>query len=472
MTYIGSGIVTQQFLNDTIPALSGVTQYNLSIAPANVNAIIVWANSGATSIFYPPSSYTLNGAIINFNGTVTAPLPGYTINVRFLGVPAIPFSAPNSSIGINQLSATGNASTQTFLRGDNSWAATPTVFNRITNGDMRIDQRNNGASRTPTVSGTYTLDRWVAYIGQASKFTVQRNAGSITPPAGFTNYLGVSSLSAYTPLAADEFNINQPIEGFNIADFGFGSAQASTITLSFWVRSSLSGSFGGCVRNGAINRSYPFLYTIAAANTWTKIAITIPGDTTGTWATDNTNGMFLTFALGNGTNTLGVAGAWAAGNFTGAVGQVNIVATNAATWQVTGVQIELGSAATQFQYRPIGQELSLCERYYEKSYDPSVTPGTASSTFGFSYQYVARVIPVNYGIYFTKYRTVKRATTSVTVYSLSGTAGSVSEADSGATLGAVTVVYNGSTGFLITNAAGASIGPAAIGWHFTADAEL
>jgi hypothetical protein len=252
-----------------------------------------------------------------------------------------------------------------------SGSSNVTFRNRIINGAMVIDQRNAGASVTPT-SGTYTLDRYVCYLTQASKFTVQQNAGSVTPPAGFTNYLGVTSSSAYSVISSDEFNINQPIEGFNVADLAWGTANAKTVTLSFWVRSSLTGTFGGCLRNGATNRSYPFSYTISAANTWEYETITIAGDTTGTWATNNTTGLFVTIGLGNGSSTSNTAGAWAAGNFTNATGATSVVGTNGATFYITGVQLEAGTTASPFEYRQYGTELALCQRYFYKVFDANV----------------------------------------------------------------------------------------------------
>jgi hypothetical protein len=235
--------------------------------------------------------------------------------------------------------------------------------NRLINGAMVIDQRNNGASLTPTGS-VYTLDRWATFITQASKISFQQNAASVTPPSGFTKYLGATSLSSYSVLSSDSFSVSQPIEGLNIADLGWGTASAATVTLSFWVRSSLTGTFGGSLRNGAVNRSYPFTYTINSANTWEKETITIAGDTTGTWATDNTQGVYVGFALGAGATLSNTAGAWAAGNFASATGATSVVGTNGATFYITGVQLEKGSAATPFDYRPYGTELQLCQRYY------------------------------------------------------------------------------------------------------------
>jgi hypothetical protein len=199
-------------------------------------------------------------------------------------------------------------------------AASPFVLkNRIINGDMRIDQRNNGASVTPVIGvATYTLDRFYSYVPQSSKLTIQQNAGSVTPPVGFTQYLGVTSSSAYSILSTDQFLVGQAIEGLNIADLAWGTANAKTVTLSFWVRSSLTGTFGGAIQNSAQNRSYPFSYTIASANTWTQISVTIAGDTSGTWLTTNGTGMYVFFGLGVGSTLSATAGSWQAGNFNSA----------------------------------------------------------------------------------------------------------------------------------------------------------
>jgi len=245
--------------------------------------------------------------------------------------------------------------------------------NRIINGNMVIDQRNAGASVTVTTAGTYTLDRWMFEISQSSKFSVQRNAGSVTPPAGFTNYIGITSLSAYSVGSSDYFILRQIIEGFNTADLAWGTASAQTVTLSFWVRSSLTGAFGGSINNNANNRSYPFTYTISAANTWEQKSITIPGDTSGTWETGSGRGLNLQLGFGVGSTLSGTAGAWAAGNFLSATGAVSVVGTNGATFYITGVQLEKGSTATSFDYRPYGTELQLCQRYYYRNGVSSVT---------------------------------------------------------------------------------------------------
>jgi hypothetical protein len=279
------------------------------------------------------------------------------------------------------MSVTLNGSTGVTFNDGSSQTSAASPFglkNRIINGDMRIDQRNAGASVTPTTNATYTLDRYTAILSQASKFSVQQNAGSVTPPTGFTNYLGVTSLSSYAVLAADLFLIQQRIEGFNIADLGWGTADAKTITLSFWVRSSLTGTFGGALNNSAFNRSYPFTYTISVANTWEQKSVTIAGDTTGTWLTTNGTGINVNFGLGVGSTYSGTAGAWAAGEKDSATGAVSVIGTNGATWYLTGVQLEVGSTATPFERRMYGQELQLCQRYYEKSYNVLTAPATVT----------------------------------------------------------------------------------------------
>jgi hypothetical protein len=233
--------------------------------------------------------------------------------------------------------------------------------NRIINGDMRIDQRNAGASGTALA---YTVDRWGYNATQASKATWQQNAGSVTPPTGFKNYLGVTSSSAYSVLTGDTFYLNQAIEGFNIADLGWGSAGAATVTLSFWVRSSLTGTFGGSLTNTTA-RSYPFNYTISATNTWEQKTVTIAGDTSGTWGSTNAVGIAVWFGLGSGSTYSGTAGAWASGVFVQPTGSVSVVGTSGATFYITGVQLEVGSVATPFERRPYGTELQLCQRYYQ-----------------------------------------------------------------------------------------------------------
>jgi hypothetical protein len=235
--------------------------------------------------------------------------------------------------------------------------------NRIINGDMRIDQRNAGASVTPT-NAQYTLDRYQSILSAASKYSIQQVSDA---PTGFVNSLRVTSSSAYVVPAGEVFQIRQSIEGTNVADLGWGTASAKTVTLSFWVRSSLTGTFGGRIQNSAADRNYPFSYTISSANTFEYKTITIAGDTTGTWLTTTGIGVQIRWSLGTGSDFLGTAGAWTASNISSVTGETKVVATSGATWYITGVQLEVGSVATPFERRPYGTELALCQRYYYKT---------------------------------------------------------------------------------------------------------
>jgi hypothetical protein len=262
--------------------------------------------------------------------------------------------------------------------------------NRLINGACVIDQRNAGASVTPT-NGQYTLDRWNANLSQSSKYTVQQNAGSVTPPAGFTKYLGVTSSSAYSVTSTDYFFLEQVIEGFNIADLAWGTASASAVTLSFQVYSSLTGTFGGVLANSAQNRNYPFSYTVTSANTWTTASVTIAGDTSGTWLTTNAEGIRLRFGLGVGSTKSGTAGAWSATQTFSSTGAVSVVGTSGATFYITGVMLEKGSTATSFDYRPYSTEFALCQRYFQSHSEVIVETG--SNFQGWMYPVQMRTAP-------------------------------------------------------------------------------
>jgi hypothetical protein len=292
-----------------------------------------------------------------------------------------------------------NGTTGFSLAGQFDSASTFGFKNRIINGAMVIDQRNAGASVT-AVDGVYTLDRWVASSSIASKYTIQQTPSATETGfatrvgAGFTNYLAatVGASASVTVGSTDYFMISQKIEGFNVADFAWGTSTAKTVTLSFWVYSSLTGTFGGALQNSAQNRSYPFSYSIASANTWTQINVTITGDTSGTWLITNGNGMFVRFGLGIGTTYSGTAGAWSGSALYAPTGAVKVIETNSATFYITGVQLEKGSTATSFDYRPYGTELALCQRYAiqvvnGESTQQSVALGQGQSASAANYYY-------------------------------------------------------------------------------------
>jgi hypothetical protein len=253
--------------------------------------------------------------------------------------------------------------------------------NRLINGGMVIDQRNAGASVPVTASAPFTVDRWQSYGSQSGKLNVQQTPSATETGyatrvgAGFTSYLACTSQSAYTVGTSEYFNILQSIEGLNISDLAWGTANAKTITISFWAYSSLTGTFGGAINNSGVSRSYPFSYTISAANTWEQKTITIAGDTSGTWLTTNGVGMYVRFGLGAGATVSGTAGAWSGTAYVSATGATSVVGTNGATFYITGVQLEKGSTATSFDVRPYTTELALCQRYYIKINNPAANAG-------------------------------------------------------------------------------------------------
>ena len=282
--------------------------------------------------------------------------------------------------------------------------------NRIINGAMVIDQRNAGASIS-TSSGifTYTVDRWRTVYSQTGKFTLQQNQGSVTPPVGFVNYLGATSSSAYSVGSSELFVIQQLIEGYNVADLGWGTASAKPVTLSFQVYSSLTGTFGGSLQNNAANRSYPFSYSVPVANTWTTVSVTIAGDTSGTWLTTNGVGIQVWFGLGVGSTSSGTAGSWAGAAYLSATGATSVVGTNGATFYITGVQLEVGSSATGFEYVNYQTSLANCERYYQVIAEITCNGSAALSGTTFS----------------STLRTYPRATPTVTATINTGTALSI-----------------------------------------------
>ena len=293
-------------------------------------------------------------------------------------------------------------------------AASPYVLkNRIINGAMVIDQRNAGASVNNS-DNAYCLDRFVMRSTIGSTYTVRQNAGSVTPPAGFTNYLGVTSTSAYSFTGNQYFGIAQYIEGYNIADLGWGTASAKTITVSFWVYSSLTGVFDITIWNSPFNRGYVTQYTVSSANTWTYITLTIPGDTSGSWQTTLNMGLSLFFGLGSsGTFVTSTLNTWGSA-YTGSTTGTKVVSTNGATFYITGVQLEVGTSATPFERRMITNELALCQRYFQKSYALTTAVATATATNAVTWEAQATG---NYNNVYVSFPVDMRATPTVTIYS-------------------------------------------------------
>jgi hypothetical protein len=336
---------------------------------------------------------------------------------------------------------------------------------------MRIDQRSAGASITPASGGGYSLDRWQYVFSQSSKFNIQQNAGSVTPPVGFKNYLGLTVAAAVTIGSGDYLYIGQKVEGFNAADLAWGTANAKTVTLSFQVYSSLTGTFGGSFTNSDNTRSYPFTYTISSANTWTTISVTVAGDTSGTWDTTNGIGISVIFGLGLGSTYSGTAGSWAGADYRSATGATSVVGTSGATWYITGVQLEVGSTATPFERRLYNQELANCQRYFEKSYELVTVPGTNAfigmvHVSGSSNGFADMLTMLNFNVQ-------KRATPTMTFYREDGTSGSWNMERSGSsTTPTVNSGSVGDNGGRIYCATGANWTVASLKGHWTASAEL
>jgi hypothetical protein len=337
----------------------------------------------------------------------------------------------------------------------------PSWRNRIINGGMTIDQRNAGASiALPDGNANYlfAVDRFGASRASGGTATAQQ---STVAPSGYINSFLYTTGAAITPAAGDTAQLFQAIEGFNIADLGWGTANAQTVTLSFWVRSSLTGTFSGVFRNSAGDRSYVFSFTIASANTFEYKTITILGDTSGTWLTNNQRGIFVSFDMGCGSDfRTATVGSWVSGSFRGATGSIQLNTTSSATFYITGVQLERGTVATPFDYRGIGQELSLCQRYFQKSGQSSSgqwIPGSTTNA-GLDIRTAARfVTTTNRAAVNIPFFVPMRVNPSITIYP--GRAGVTNTASR-------ITVYNDNT--LVTfNAGGLVISVNGVNGHFS-----
>ena len=346
--------------------------------------------------------------------------------------------------------------------------------NRIINGAMAIDQRNAGASLTiNTAAYQYPVDRFGVY-GQTSDGVFTAQQSNIVPNNNFTNSLKIQTTTIDSSIGATQlYMITHRIEGYNTADLGWGNSTASTVTVSFWVRSSLTGTFGGSIINASQNRAYPFSYTISAADTWQQVSIVVPGDTTGTWGTTNGRGIEINWDLGSGSTYKGTAGSWSASPYWGVTGGTNVIGTLNATLYITGVQLEKGSQATAFDYRPFGYELSLCQRYYEKCYPQNIVPGTS----GYEYCEYTTCNYTNNASYFEstfKFQVIKRAAPTMTAYDSAGNSGRSSYYVNGSLSNDESITFGGAGPtdykFYFYSDNTTSKGGMAFGW--TASAEL
>jgi hypothetical protein len=362
MSYIGSTPTTQSFIagTDYFNGNGSTTAFTLSRPVVSVNDIQAVVNN---VVQVPNDAYNVSGSTITFT---SAPSSGTgNVYVRYL-------STTTQSI-------TPSQNTVSYATWDNDLRNETFAFkNRLINGDMNIDQRNNGAAVTFTsLAELYTVDRWQGRNQTDGAFSMQQVADA---PAGFTNSLRLTVTTADASLAAGQYcQIRQAIEGFNAADLAWGTSAAQAITLSFWVKSSITGAFNIALTNASNLRGYTSQYNISSANTWEQKSVTIPGDTSGTWVTNNGVGVRVAFTLGAGSSFIGTPNTWI-GEVMGSSGIGNVMATNGATWQVTGVQLEKGTTATNFDVLPFGTELALCQRYYEVGGNNAASQAEGSGT--------------------------------------------------------------------------------------------
>ena len=460
MAYLGNTPTTQNFVSGTdyFNGTGSQTAFTLTRTVGSVNDVEAVINN---VVQQPNSAYTISGNTITFT---SAPSAGTSnIYVRYLSTTTQVITPSQNTVGLTQLTADmQNGIGQAFK-------------NRIINGAMMIDQRNAGASVAITGADTFQIDRWSAAIqgSGTGRFSVQQ---STVVPTGFRNSLAITVTTAdAAPSASFAYHVNQPIEGFNTSDLGFGTASASTVTLSFWVRSSVTGTLPITIANATSTRVYGATYVVNAANTWEQKSITVAGDTSGTWLTNNELGLRVLFGLGGGSSRTISAGWQTVGGTyqTNVTGCTSIIGTNGATFYITGVQLEKGSTATSFDYRPYGTELQLCQRYYEKSYDISVVPNTVNAgnglremgTSSYSNNVVYNAIP---------FCVRKRTTPTVTPISILGVSGEWEYGRSGAssTAAVTTAVGVGETSFVVRCNVGAAWVVAYLNGHFTASAEL
>jgi hypothetical protein len=443
-------------------ATSATTATTATTATNATNTAIT-DNTSSSATWYPTIVSTTTG---NLPQTTSSTKLSFVPSTGILSATGLT-GALNGSLGATTPST---ASVTTLTIGTTQLGAgnASIMKNRIINGAMVIDQRNAGASVTVTTDNTqFSVDRFILRTTVSSKYSAQQNAGSVTPPVGFSNYLGITSLAATSLGVTDYYAVEQRIEAFNYADLNWGAANAKTVTLSFWVYSSLIGTFGGNLRNSASTYFYPFSYTISSANTWTQISVTIVGPTSGTWvASSNGTGIQCAFSLGTGSSYSQTAGSWTASAGLSTTGATSVVGTNGATFYITGVQLEVGSSATGFEYVNYQTSLANCQRYYWKV----VPDGGTICGFGsgqFANSTTANII-FNYPV------TMRTAPTMAYggTYNING-------AGSAYAVSAITGYTSSTSGRADFTVSGATAGQGAAGWlpnattnFITASAEL
>ena len=307
--------------------------------------------------------------VVNGSGTITGistgGLPDNTVDAGTLATDSVTASkiAANSVDSAELIDGAVDDSHMASISGRK---------NIIINGSMRVAQR--GTSFTDPASGAYTLDRWRAGVHTstaAANYTQEADAPTAAQAGtNFVNCLKIDVTTADTSTADTvRYYTRYHVEGYDLARAGFGQAGVRYMTLSFWHKHTKTGinSFGFTPNDNG--RHYVAEYTQTTSDTWEKATHTFPVDTSGNWLTNNGNGMTIYFVGHIGANYQKTPNAWGAGNGYGTANQVNNFDSTSNNMRFTGVQLEMGSTATDFEHRSYGEELALCQRYYLKDTD-------------------------------------------------------------------------------------------------------
>lgn len=368
------------------------------------------------------------------------------------------------------IDSTASAAVWVLMRND----ARPGFKNRVINGDVVIDQRNVGAAVTVnSTSSFFGADMWRG-AGEAADGVFTMTRSTATPPSGFTHFMRAAVTTADASIGASQtYRMVVPFEGLNMADLGFGAAGAQSVTVSFWVRSSLTGVFSGALKNNGSTRSYPFSFTINSANTWEKKTITIAGDTSGTWSTDNTLWGVLIFDLGSGTTLRGTAGAWVGSSINGVTGAVSLIATNSATLDITGLQLEAGTVATEFERLSFATRLERCQRYYQKTFPMATAPAQNAGVAG-TIRGVAAIAGTASRYMTTGWTFATRMCAAPTVVTYNPSAANAQVRDTSLAVDCSATSVNGEERavYVITSGNAATVAASTLALHLTASAEL
>ena len=350
--------------------------------------------------------------------------------------------------------------------------------NLIINGAMQVAQRGTSESSVSTTQYANAPDRWRIVAGNGGTWTLSQ---STTSPNLFKNSYKFDCTTADSSLGAGDFlAFDQGLEGLDLQGLGWGTSDAKSVTVSFHVRSNKTGTytcelFQGAGAVGGSNILVSKSYTISVADTWEKKTITFSGNTAVAFTNDNSRQLTLNLWLAAGSNFTG--GTFSDGTYHNAnnkrvaSGQVNLADSTSNEWYITGVQIEVGSVATDFEHRSFAEELALCQRYFEKSYDHSTQAGTATSSGSLNNGGLTGMNNASHATRASiRYKVTKRAHPTVTTFDLSGNSGKCNFPDTSSNV-TMTVLQAGFNGCAVETAAVTTTDTRCY-YHFTAESEL